>query len=397
MTTYTTIRPGVTVRVGKTGETSIRYQTMVAGVRLSKTCELDAAVAIRNWRIGMQAKNMRPTAILEADFIEWRKDAMLKYGEDDNDLRRVPTVAEFGSAFERVVAERWRRIGQRKPGEASLRAALLGYGKVVRFAGIGENESIRKLMDRRTLRRVLDRMQAAGLAGDTCKSYLASLQRMTAKWTQEYYDDEGIKIIRPEMPDMGGVERAKRYVRLPQELKDRIDRWYTGLQEERNRRLFAFATMVYQFAMRPNDVIRLTGENFVMKDGEMWLVYTPHKTAGTTGRLVKWKFAPDIQELMLRYNPKMCEPGRPFIPAGRWVHDELNYLMRRECKMDPEQWGKGVYELRKLCIDTVYHELGPKYAVALSGDRRDTVEYYYADPYSVTDDAPTIVVGRIRA
>lgn len=398
MKKYVTIRPGVTVRVRPGGKASIRFQAMIEGARVSKTCEMEPEIAIRNWRGGEGLKNMRPTPVLEQEYLKWYNEMQGEYGETDEEATlKVPTVGEMAAAFERIVETRWRRIGKMLPSEASVRSTKLGLKRICEYAEIGEHESIRKLMGRKTLRRVLDRMQQAGLSGDTCKTYLGALQRLTAKWTEEYYEDIGVKAVRPELPDLGGTEKARRYQRLPQALKDRIDRWYTGLQNERNPRLFAFATMMYQFAMRPNDVMRLKGENFVMKDGEMWLVYTPHKTAGSSGRTVKWKFAPDIQELMLKYKPDMCEPGEVFIPAGRNVHDELNYLLRRECKMDADAWGKGVYELRKLCIDTVYHELGPQYAVALSGDRRDTVEYYYADPYSVTDEAPTIVVGRLKA
>ncbi len=396
MKNYVTLRPGVTLRLGSGGKASIRFQAMINGERVSKTCELDPEIAVKGWKAG--TRSLRPTPILEAEYLSWYNEMQQELGGDENEgQKKVPTIGEMMAAYDQIVERRWKRIGKEKPSLKSVRSAQLGTRNVMVAAGLSENDSVRKLMHRRTLRGVLDRLQARGVAGDTVKTYLAALQRLTAKWTDEYYEDMGIKVVRPEMPDLGGTAKSRRYVRLGQELKDKIDMWYTGLQEERNQRLFAFATMVYQFAMRPNDVIRLTGENFVMKDGAMWLVYTPHKTEGSSGRVVRWKFAPAIQELMLKYKPNMCEKGEVFIPAGRYVHDELNYLLRRECGLSPEEWGKGVYELRKLCIDTVYHEMGPKYAVALSGDRRETVEYYYADPYAVTDDVPTIVVGRIRA
>ena len=41
---------------------------------------------------------------------------------------------------------------------------------------------------------------------------------------------------------------------------------------------------------------------------------------------------------------------------------------------------KASYELRKICVDHVYQNMGLEKASAISGDDPKTVMYYYADP-----------------
>lgn len=44
---------------------------------------------------------------------------------------------------------------------------------------------------------------------------------------------------------------------------------------------------------------------------------------------------------------------------------------------------KGLYELRKMCVDTVYHMHGAEAASAYSGDDFKTVKFHYADTSSM--------------
>ena len=65
--------------------------------------------------------------------------------------------------------------------------------------------------------------------------------------------------------------------------------------------------------------------------------------------------------------------------------------MRAACGM--ETWNKAVYELRKLCVDTVRREQGVDAAVAISGDRRETIDRYYSDPYKLSGVTPRAIMA----
>ena len=75
----------------------------------------------------------------------------------------------------------------------------------------------------------------------------------------------------------------------------------------------------------------------------------------------------------------MLKTGEPIVGGGAWLFHKINMTMRYACGLTAER--DAVYELRKRCIDTVRRKKGVDQAVALSGDRRDTIEKYYCDPY----------------
>ena len=47
---------------------------------------------------------------------------------------------------------------------------------------------------------------------------------------------------------------------------------------------------------------------------------------------------------------------------------------------------KASYELRKICVDHVYQNMGLEKASAISGDDPKTVMYYYADPSRAVEE-----------
>ena len=59
----------------------------------------------------------------------------------------------------------------------------------------------------------------------------------------------------------------------------------------------------------------------------------------------------------------------------------VNASMRLVCGMSADKYSKASYELRKRCLHRVMISQGIDVAVQLSGDRRDTLEKYYVDPY----------------
>ena len=52
--------------------------------------------------------------------------------------------------------------------------------------------------------------------------------------------------------------------------------------------------MMLEFAMRNGDIMRLKRDNFVERDGRVFLNYTPRKTEHSSGRVVKWPVHPSI-------------------------------------------------------------------------------------------------------
>ena len=101
-----------------------------------------------------------------------------------------------------------------------------------------------------------------------------------------------------------------------------------------------------------------------------------------------------LQDVMFRINATnmhTVKEGKTLIKGTRTVFDKLNKSMRKACGM--EDWNKAVYELRKLCVDTVRREQGVDAAVALSGDRRETIDRYYSDPYKLTGITPIEIMA----
>ena len=129
--------------------------------------------------------------------------------------------------------------------------------------------------------------------------------------------------------------------------------------------------MMLEFAMRNGDIMRLKRDNFVERDGRVFLNYTPHKTEHSSGRVVKWPVHPSIwAQMHTLFN------GDDLPELDEAVFDELNAAMRGMGFTGT----KGAYELRKICVDHVYQKFGAEMAVSISGDDIRTIMHYYADP-----------------
>lgn len=61
-------------------------------------------------------------------------------------------------------------------------------------------------------------------------------------------------------------------------------------------------------------------------------------------------------------------------------HKMISSRPREDCAI---LGSKGLYELRKMCVDTVYHMQGAEAASAYSGDDFKTVKFHYADTSSM--------------
>lgn len=240
----------------------------------------------------------------------------------------------------------------------------------------------------------------------TAMSNVYQFRQLFAKWVLPYYEDHGWKV--PPFPSFGKRSRAPRYNRPSQETLAKVKTWYERLcascststmhiaqgtrtfpGRRRNvpaRELWFAATMMLEFAMRNGDIMRLTAENFVVKEDKHYLNYTPNKTIHSSGRIVKWPIHPRIWSFLCADDCAKCEEGgqapgskheAPNLPA---LDDEVFDALNREMRALGFTGTKGAYELRKICIDHIYQRYGAELAVSISGDDIRTIMHYYADP-----------------
>ena len=379
-----TIMPGVVLRKWKGGNKSIRFACMINGNRFTKTCDMPVDLMI-------DSRTGRPTADLRAEYAVWVEQCSHKVGKVMRFGLKIPTIEELIATYKKIAIMRSLDPNYKKPTERSIETAAKNYKHCVAASGLSGDRPYTELMDsdqiRRTFMALCERMK-----GVSAYSYVASLQTVTARWTILKYKDLGFKVEAPIMPDFGNARRPPEYKMLSAEQKAKIQSWYTGLANNEDRQLYLAASIVAQLAVRPNDVARLTAENFVQgDDGYVHLVYRPHKTLESSNRRVDWPIYPALWELIRNVSGDRLDEGKSLIKGARTVFDKLNRSMRVACGM--EDWNKAVYELRKLCVDTVRREQGVDAAVAISGDRRETIDRYYSDPYKLAGVTPRAIMA----
>ena len=372
-----TIMPGVTVRKWKEGKKTLRFSCMINGSRFSKTCELP-------YELMVDGKTGRATSELKAEYNIWVEHCSRQVGKVMRFGQRVPSVAELIAAYERLALERSRDPNYGRPSKRAIETAVKNYGYCVEAAGVRDDAPYTELMNTDVVRRIFDSF-AQRLHGISAWSYVMSLRSVTASWVLPKYRDIGFAVEPPMMPDVGNIRKPPEYKTLSAEMKAKIQKWYMGLAEEEDKRMFLAASIVYNLAVRPNDVARLNAENFVNdeEDGQVHLVYRPHKTVESSNRRVDWPIHPALVELIEDVAGERLRAGKTLVKGARCVFDKLNKSMRAACGMG--EWNKAIYELRQLCVDTVRREQGVDKAVALSGDRRETIDRYYSDPYKLHD------------
>jgi integrase len=304
---------------------------------------------------------------------------------------RIPTIDELIATYKKIATARSLDPNYKRPTERSIETAAKNYKHCVYASGLSGDRPYTELVDPDMIRRIFTTL-CERMKGVSAYSYVASLQTVTARWTILKYKDLGYKVESPLMPDFGNARRPPEYKMLSAEQKAKIQAWYTGLAKSEDRRLYLAASIVAQLAVRPNDVARLTAENFVQgDDGYTHLVYRPHKTMESSNRRVDWPIYPALWDLIRSAAGERLDEGKTLIKAARTVFDRLNHSMRIACGM--EDWNKAVYELRKLCVDTVRREQGVDAAVAISGDRRETIDRYYSDPYKLAGVTPRAIMA----
>ena len=288
----------------------------------------------------------------------------------------TPTMNQMLKVY--LESARVERLKCGRPNENTVKNTLVGYRAFMRWISsrrektgheqvpLGEDFPLVSIIKPSLVHKYLADMLKNGTKPITAISSLYQLRQLFAKWVLPYYEDHGWKI--PPFPPFGHRPKAPRYNRPEAATLAKVKGWYVSLAPGE---LWFVATMMLEFAMRNGDILRLRRDNFVERDGRVFLNYTPHKTEHSSGRMVKWPVHPSIWAQM-----KSIFNGDDLPDIDETVFDELNAVMRGFGFIG----AKGAYELRKICVDHVYQRFGAEMAVSISGDDIRTIMYYYADP-----------------
>ena len=293
------------------------------------------------------------------------------------------------------------RMRMEKPCEKTVESAVGGTRRLCEIGGISLDEPI-TVFDRRRLERILDMARCSNLKPISVWSYLYSLRKLFAKWTQRYYADK--KWILPQLEMPSCRRQSPRYVRPDMAVLAKVKKWYLGLEVRKDRREWVLATLMLEFAMRNGDVERLRWSDFRPRrtcDSSVILCYTPHKTRLSSGRTVAWPVHPDIWNRLCDYRdggiPRNKRKGwarnenrdsQLVVPCARDVYVRLNQELRADKIFTGS---KACYELRKICVDHIYQKFGAEMASSISGDDIRTVMRYYADPSAVSVEGVRVV------
>lgn len=366
--------PGVVVRSGKRGR-SVRFSCMINRRRFTKTCDIPADLLI-------DPKTGRPTKILRQEYNMWVEECSSQAGARSISTLRTPTIKELIGTYETIAWERNRDPNYNKPSARSIETAIKNYRYCVEASGLRMSSAYTELMDVDMIRRIFKKFMDSGMRGTSAWSYIASLQSVTAKWTLIAYRDRGFKVEQPLVPDVGKAKEAPSYQQLPPELDRKIDDWILALDENADPASLFYVVMMNNLAIRPNDIGRLSADNFPLSaNGHHRFTYIPQKTRESSNRRVDIEIPDALWEQIYNLRKKRYDAGELLLPNWRYVETMVNASMRLVCGMPPEKYSKASYELRKRCLHRVMISQGIDVAVQLSGDRRDTLEKYYVDPY----------------
>ena len=324
-------------------------------------------------------------------------------------MKFVPTIKMILEAYPKIAAVE--RMRMERPCEKSVSSVVSGVRRLCEIGEISLDEPV-SIFTRRRLEQVFDASMNSELKPISVWSYLYSLRKLFARWTQRYYADR--KWIIPQLEIPSCQRHAPRYIRPDTTTLAKVKEWYSDLEKRPDRREWVLATLMLEFAMRNGDAERLRWSDFRPRidanivrsdsrfsDVRMVLCYMPNKTKLSSGRVVAWPVHPLIWERLSAYH----DLGIPFnkrrgwgrneirdsqlvVPCARDVYARLNKELRRRRIFTGS---KGCYELRKICIDHIYQKFGAEMASSISGDEIRTVTHYYADPSAVQVEGVRVI------
>ena len=215
-----------------------------------------------------------------------------------------------------------------------------------------------------------------------------------------YYSQFGYKVEPIDIPSI--KDDSKAYESKVGDIVMKVLRWYRHLQFSEDPRERLFATLMLHFGMRNGDVGRAKWGIFKKYGDMLRLEYIPHKTEiSASGRKVKIVANLSDQEELMEARGNAGDDE--YIIARKWgnhhaglhsLQDRMNNSLRELGFKE----SKGLYELRKMAIDTVWQTQGAEAAAAFSGDAINTAGFYYADNSSkgVMSLSDSSFVSRMR-
>lgn len=283
------------------------------------------------------------------------------------------------------------RIRNGKPSVESVKNVLRAIKRILRECHLARTRKVSALTRERLDSFLVEKIND-GLSAISAKSYMDQLRAIIPRWATVYYREKGISVKPFELPLVHVP--VKRYVRPDKVLLGKVKDWYSSLSERDGKEYWIAATLMLEFGMRNGDIKQLSWHNFSEKDEGVFLHYTPHKTALSSGRFVCWPVHPDIWTAFCAYRDHHacskkdeCANIELVLPAaGEWLRK-----INRELRELGFAGGKAAYELRKICIDHVYQKFGAEMASSISGDDIRTVTRYYADPSAVSVEGVRVV------
>ena len=351
------------------------FRVMVDGERQMRKATLQGADAL-------DARE-RPTKELKREYANWVLKRQSEAGTGSEE-KRVPTCRQLANMYEVAAAQERVKNGG-SPQERTVQNALKNFRYAVEGCSVGWDSPYTDLTPD-VLEDYFVKLIGQGKERVSAWTYVSGVQSITATWALRYYEREGYQVEKIKIPTIKN-HKPGRYQRPKDETREAVKEWYAKLWELEDKRYWLAATMMLQFAMRNGDVVAAEGTCFVNRKGTMYLTYTPHKTASSSGRNVVWPIHADVWARIEEARRAIDSKDGKLVPAGAWTFARLNRMLR-EAVPEFKQIEKATYELRKLRIDAEYKRFGAERASALSGDDIRTLSYYYAD---VADMAPEAV------
>lgn len=363
----------------------VYFRIMVNGKRETMKSPIQGAAAI--------GANGKPTPEVKKACLNWRYQLMNRdYYEQQDRKLKVPSFAKLLELYEDAATSE--QIKNGSPGTRTIETAVKYFRYLVDGCGFKWTQPMTMLKTGDIDKYVVGLIKA-GKAPITALSYAASCQSVTPKWALEYYAREGYDVRPYQMPIFKN-RKPPRYERPSKATLDGVEEWYKGLWKDspvaasgrqqggknamsaQECRVWFLATMMYRFGVRNGDVGRLTPKNFVEHDGSTYLVYTPHKTAQSSGTNVNWPLHPDLWSRIQKVRDMLeIDDDQVFVRSARETSNAVNRMLRQFPELADKE--KASYELRKMCVDHAYHEWGVEMAAAISGDDIKTLTYFYAD------------------
>ena len=364
----------------------IYFRVMVNGKRETMKSPLQGAAAI--------GANGKPTNELKKLALNWRYKLMNKdYYDQEERKHKVPSFSKLLELYKDAAEAEQIKSG--RPETRTVETAIKYFKYLIDGCGFKWTEPMSRLKTEDIDGFVVKTIKA-GKTPTSAWTYAASCQSVTPRWALEYYSRQGYDVRQYQMPIFRN-RKPPRYARPTKATLDAVKTWYDGLWKDgmskQDLRVWFLATMMYKFAVRNGDVGTFTMRSFSEHDGSRYIIYTPHKTAHSSGTVVNWPVHPDLYERIGKATEILnIEEDDTFLRSYRETSAAVNRMLRKIPGLADKE--KASYELRKMCIDRIYHEFGVEMAAAISGDDIKTLTYFYAD-VSHVKASPALVAGQV--